>query len=524
MRLIGEGSFRLRLETTARITFPMSEIATDAGSQWRGRTRLPPVRRWPVTLAIGLALLVASSRIAAAQTCGTQEPPGFTYPLFDWRSIAGGTLPQSYGYVMIEDEIQIDVADGKALGLAPNQMQINLVTSLNWQKQIVAWSNLTGPVWSSSMSTPGAFEGAIVPPDGTWRLSMLLTRIGCGSADTIVLQKAKLFGVLTNMYVFDPNNFWLLWGGKNVTINWLADNAGNQQFPPECTAGCVPVGTLAPGPLADFVAWRPSSGTWFFDAAGGSWFFDVNGVSPTRQWGQPGDVPVRGFYDGDDEPDTAVYRPSTGDWFVINSTDGSMTGRQWGQPGDIPVPADYDGDGRTDFAVWRPSTGTWWIDGTSLGVSSRQWGQAGDIPVPGDYDGDGRTDFAVFRPLMGTWWVINSFLGAQTTLFGRRGDIPVPADYDHDGRVDLAVWRPSTGVWWILNSSTGTVTSYQWGMPGDIPVPGDYDHDGHADLAVWRPSTSTWFVILSSTGQKMAFQFPLGQPGDVPIAPSTKHP
>jgi hypothetical protein len=41
----------------------------------------------------------------------------------------------------------------------------------------------------------------------------------------------------------------------------------------------------------------------------------------------------------------------------------------------VPVPNDYDGDGRTDIAVWRPSTGVWWVMRSSDGVIvTRQWG------------------------------------------------------------------------------------------------------------------------------------------------------
>jgi hypothetical protein len=72
----------------------------------------------------------------------------------------------------------------------------------------------------------------------------------------------------------------------------------------------------------------------------------------------------------------------------------------------VPVPADYDGDQRADVAVFRPSTGDWWVLLASGGMASYQWGATGDVPVPADYDGDQRADVAVFRPSTGVWWVL----------------------------------------------------------------------------------------------------------------------
>ena len=92
------------------------------------------------------------------------------------------------------------------------------------------------------------------------------------------------------------------------------------------------------------------------------------------------------------------------------------------------MPGDYDGDRQTDYAIFRPSTGEWWINRSTAGVFVLRFGQNGDIPVPADYDGDGLVDVAIYRN--GVWWQYRMGTGTvHVEQWGSAGDIPIPAQH-----------------------------------------------------------------------------------------------
>lgn len=133
---------------------------------------------------------------------------------------------------------------------------------------------------------------------------------------------------------------------------------------------------------------------------------------------------------------------------------------------------DFDGDGFKDPAVFRPSVGVTFVLNTgSNTVDSIPFGINGDVPVEGDFDGDKRADVAIFRPSTGEWWLQNSSNGQiRAVQFGQSGDKPQPGDFDKDGKTDIALWRPSNGNYFVLRSTDNLFLAFPWGLNGDIPI------------------------------------------------------
>ena len=214
----------------------------------------------------------------------------------------------------------------------------------------------------------------------------------------------------------------------------------------------------------DTVAWVDDGGLW------GLWDRLSQSASvSTFYFGNPGDVPFMGDWDGDGEATPGLYRQSDGFVYVKNANTQGNADLEFffGDPGDVPLVGDFDGDGRDSVSIWRPSQARVFVinelgkDGEGLGAADFDFyfGNPGDTPFVGDFDGDGLDTIGLYRESTGFVHLTNTLTTATADLsfyFGNPGDQILAGDWDGDGDDTVGVYRPSNGTLYVnLNNTNG---------------------------------------------------------------------
>jgi hypothetical protein len=125
-------------------------------------------------------------------------------------------------------------------------------------------------------------------------------------------------------------------------------------------------------------------------------------------FGNPGDVPVAGDFNANGCGTVSVYRPSQSRFYVVNelgTDDGGLGPADYsflfGNPGDKPFIGDFDGNGQDTVGLHRESTGLDYYRNTNTTGNADQqfiFGNPGDGVFAGDWTENGVDSPGLFRP------------------------------------------------------------------------------------------------------------------------------
>ncbi len=187
------------------------------------------------------------------------------------------------------------------------------------------------------------------------------------------------------------------------------------------------------------------------------------GIADARFFfGNPGDLPLAGDFDGDGCDTVSLYRPSEGWVFVINELGSEDSGLGaadssylFGDLGDKPFSGDFDGDGVDTVGLHRESTGlVYFRNSNTQGIADASFvfGDPGDRFVAGDWTDDGTDTAGLFRPAAATFFFRDSNtqgIADAELPWGESDWLPVAGDFSLTGlspaAVDVSVFFGTPG-------------------------------------------------------------------------------
>ncbi|MEX2322678.1 MAG: S8 family serine peptidase [Acidimicrobiia bacterium] len=159
-------------------------------------------------------------------------------------------------------------------------------------------------------------------------------------------------------------------------------------------------------------------------------------------FGNPGDVPIAGDFNNNGCDTVSIYRPSNQTFYIINALgqDGgglgaATTSYVFGNPGDKPFTGDFNGNGQTTVGLHRETTGLVYYRNThTQGNADNQFffGDPGDRFVTGDWNVNGIDSPGIFRPSNTTFYF--RFTNTQGNadaqfVWGSSGWLPVSGNF-----------------------------------------------------------------------------------------------
>jgi len=207
-------------------------------------------------------------------------------------------------------------------------------------------------------------------------------------------------------------------------------------------------------------------------------------------FGQAGDVPLVGDWNGDGIDTPGVFRNGT--FFLRNSNTAGPADIQFnfGSSTDVPVVGDWNGDGIDTVGIWNgPFFYLKTANTAGASTINVTFGQSGDQPLAGDWNGDGVDTVGLHRGA--TFILSNTFTGSWDAVFtyGLATDVAVMGDWNNDNLDTPGVFRD--GVFYLRNSNTAGVADVvlNYGVFQDKPLAGDIDGDGDDTAGYFRNGT-----------------------------------
>ncbi len=211
----------------------------------------------------------------------------------------------------------------------------------------------------------------------------------------------------------------------------------------------------------------------------------------------------------------------------------------FGNSGDQPLTGDWNGDGICDVGVWRKNSKDLPIvqlrlrgdnEQQSLNRTEFTLPGANHYPIGGDIDGDGKAELGCVIPASSGDHLVWAFdlnhdgIFHDAFTFGRPEDIPLIGDWNGDGRDEAAISRcgshlnPLDRIWEV---KLPDVLPRRFASSLDVPLAGDWDGDGDDDFGAWRPvpnsTTCIWQFDSDGDTQPNSDLEGFGNDTDIPV-------